>query len=94
MGRSLLIHIPPLPGGLFSRVNSLHSSMSIAYDFKLLSSGVQGMSLVMPMNEEAFWTITGEFDMTVLPNGSVPLDNTRLSEFVHLAECAHMACDF
>ena len=68
--------------------------MSIAYDFKLLSSGVPGMSLVMPMNEEAFESITAEFDMTVLPNGSAPLDNTRLSEFVHLAECAHMACDF
>lgn len=68
--------------------------MSITYDFKLLSSGVQGMSLVMPMNEEAFDSITDEFDMTVLPNGSAPLDNTRLSEFVHLAESAHLACDF
>ena len=68
--------------------------MSIHYDFKLLSSGVPGMSLVMPMNEEAFESITGEFDMTVLPNGSAPLNNNRLSDFVHLAECAHMACDF
>jgi len=68
--------------------------MSTHFDFKLLSSGVQGMSLVMPMNEEAFDSITGEFDMTVLSNGSAPLDNSRLSEFVHLAECAHLACDF
>ena len=68
--------------------------MSITYDFKLLSSGVSGMSLVMPMNEEAFESITEEFDMTVLSNGSAPLDNSRLSEFVHLAECAHLACDF
>ena len=86
--------IPPLSGGFFLRVHELLSSMSIAYDFKLLSSGVRGMSLVMPMNEEAFESITGEFDMTVLPNGSAPLDNTRLSDFVHLAESAHMACDF
>ena len=76
------------------RVNYLLYSMSIHYDFKLLSSGVPGMSLVMPMNEDAFGTITDEFDMTVLPNGSAPLDNTRLSDFVHLAESAHMACDF
>jgi hypothetical protein len=68
--------------------------MTVTYDFTLLSSGVRGMSLVMPMNEDAFDATTGEFDMTTLPNGSVPLDNSRLSEFVHLAECAHMACDF
>ena len=68
--------------------------MTVTYDFRLISSGVPGMSLVMPMNEEAFDSITGEFDMTILPNGSAPLDNSRLSDFVHLAESAHMACDF
>jgi hypothetical protein len=68
--------------------------MSINYDFTLISSGVPGMSLVMPQNEEAFDTITGEFDMTVISNGGAPLDNSRLSDFVHLAERAHLACDF
>ena len=68
--------------------------MSVTYDFQLLSSGVPGMSLVMALNEDAFETITGEFDMTVISDGSAPLDNTRLSEFVHLAERAHLACDF
>ena len=67
---------------------------TITYDFKLLSSGVPGMSLVMAQNEEAFDTITGEFDMTVVAGGGAPLDNSRLSEFVHLAERAHLACDF
>jgi len=52
------------------------------------------MSLVMSMNEDAFETITGEFEMTTIADGSVPLDNSRLSEFVHLAERAHFACDF
>jgi hypothetical protein len=68
--------------------------MSVTYDFQLLSSGVPGMSLVMSMNEDAFETITGEFEMTTIADGSVPLDNSRLSEFVHLAERAHFACDF
>ncbi len=68
--------------------------MSVTYDFKLLSSGVPGMSLVMAQNEEAFDAITGEFDMTVISNGAAPLDNSRLSDFVHLAECAHLACNF
>ena len=52
------------------------------------------MSLVMAQNEEAFDAITGEFDMTVISNGAAPLDNSRLSDFVHLAECAHLACNF
>ncbi len=52
------------------------------------------MSLVMAQNEDAFETITGEFDMTTISNGGAPLDNSRLSEFVHLAESAHFACDF
>ncbi len=68
--------------------------MSITYDFQLLSSGVPGMSLVMSMNEDAFETITGEFDMTVISGGGAPIDNSRLSDFVHLAERAHLACDF
>ncbi len=68
--------------------------MSVTYDFKLLSSGVPGMSLVMSMNEDAFETITGEFDMTTIADGSVPLDNSRLSDFVHLAERAQLCCDF
>jgi len=68
--------------------------MTVTYDFRLISSGVPGMSLVMAQNEDAFDTITGEFDMTVISNGGAPLDNSRLSEFVHLAESAHLACDF
>ena len=52
------------------------------------------MSLVMPMNEEAFDAITDEFEMTVISNGSAPLDNNRLSDFKHLAERAQLACDF
>ena len=68
--------------------------MSTTYDFQLLSSGVPGMSLVMSMNEDAFETITGEFDMTTIADGSVPLDNSRLSEFAHLAERAQLCCDF
>ena len=68
--------------------------MSVTFDFTLVSSGVPGMSLVMAQNEEAFETITGEFDMAVIASGGAPLDNSRLSDFVHLAESAHLACDF
>jgi hypothetical protein len=68
--------------------------MSTTYDFQLLNSGVPGMSLVMSMNEDAFSFITDEVDMTTIADGSVPLDNSRLSSFVETAESAHLCCDF
>ena len=52
------------------------------------------MSLVMSMNEDAFSFITDEADMTTIADGSVPLDNKRLSSFVENAESAHLCCDF
>jgi hypothetical protein len=68
--------------------------MSTTYDFQLLTSGVPGMSLVMSMNEDAFSFITDEADMTTIADGSVPLDNSRLSSFVENAESAQFCCDF
>ena len=52
------------------------------------------MSLVMSMNEDAFSFITDEADMTTIADGSVPLDNKRLSSFVENAESAQFCCDF
>ena len=68
--------------------------MTMTYDFQLLSSGVRGMSRVMSMNEDAFSFITDEADMTTIADGSAPLDNTRLSDFIDIAERAHLSCDF
>ena len=68
--------------------------MTVAYDFQLLNSGVPGMSLVMSMNEDAFSFITDEADMTIIADGSAPLDNTRLSDFIETAERAQLCCDF
>jgi hypothetical protein len=68
--------------------------MSISYDFQLLSSGVRGMSRVMAMNETAFSFITDEADMTTIADGSAPLDNSRLSDFIETAERAQLSCDF
>lgn len=68
--------------------------MTTTYDFQLLSSGVPGMSLVMSMNEDAFSFITDEVDMTTIADGSAPLDNSRLSDFIETAERAHLSCAF
>ena len=68
--------------------------MTVTYDFQLLNSGVPGMSLVMSMNEDAFSFITDEADMTTIADGSAPLDNNRLSDFIDIAERAHLSCAF
>ena len=52
------------------------------------------MSLVMSMNEDAFSFITDEVDMTTIANGAAPLDNSRLSDFIDIAERAQLSCDF
>ena len=52
------------------------------------------MSLVMSMNEDAFSFITDEADMTTIADGSAPLDNSRLSDFIETAERAQLSCDF
>ena len=66
--------------------------MTVTYDFQLLNSGVPGMSLVMSMNEDAFSFITDEADMTTIADGSAPLDNSRLSDFIDIAERAQLRC--
>ena len=68
--------------------------MTVTYDFQLLNSGVPGMLLVMSMNEDAFSFITDEADMTTIADGSAPLDNSRLSDFIEIAERAQLCCAF
>ena len=82
-----------LTGGIFCCV--LHRLlMSVTYDFKLISSVIPGISLVMAQNEEAYDAMTDEFDMSTIADGSAPMYNSRLSEFVELAESAQLCCDF
>ena len=68
--------------------------MSISCDFTRRASGLPGLSLVMPMNEYAFSFLTDEADITPIADGSAPLANTRLSDFVETAERAQLCCDF
>ena len=65
--------------------------MSISYDFQIISTtDVPGISLVMPMNEDAFSYLADEVDMTILPNGSSPIDTECVGDFISDAEHAHL----
>jgi len=68
-------------------------SLSITFDFQILTSDVPGMSLVMSMNEDAFSFVTDELQLNTLPDGSAPLSDSHLVEFIADAENAHL-CSF
>ena len=64
--------------------------MSVTYDFQIIRSDIPGMSLVMSMNEDAFSYLIDEADLNTLPDGSAPLSNNYLEDFIVDAEQAHL----
>lgn len=69
--------------------------MSVSYDFQIISkTDVPGISLVMPMNEDAFSYLSDEVDMTILPNGSSPIDTQSVGDFISDAEHAHLCSNY
>jgi len=44
------------------------------------------------MNEEAFDYVSDECDFTIMQDGSVPLFNDRVGDFISDAEQAHLSC--
>ena len=59
----------------------LRNHMSV--DFKIISNtAVSGISLVMPMTEDAYHFIEDECDMTILEAGCAPIDNEAVGDFI------------
>ena len=80
----------PVNTGSFLLCSFLQFNMSISYDFQIISTtDVPGLSLVMPMNEDAFSYLEDE-QMTILPNGSSPIDTDCVGDFINDAEWAHL----
>tara|TARA_R100001082_G_scaffold98272_1_gene66481 strand:+ start:566 stop:778 length:213 start_codon:yes stop_codon:yes gene_type:complete len=68
--------------------------MATSTDFCIYSNtGVTGVSLVMPMNEDAFSYLTEEEELRVLNDGSAPLATDKIGDFISDAGQAHMCCD-
>lgn len=56
-------------------------------DFKIIvDKSVKGLTLIHPMNEEAFDFITDELQFGYLPNGDVAMDTSDVDAFVAEAE--------
>ena len=61
-------------------------------DFRVVSdSSVPGISLVFAMNEDAYNYLCEE-DITVLPNGSAPIETNNVGDFISDAGWIHFAC--
>ena len=56
--------------------------MATSFDFTIISrTDVPGISLVVAQNEDAFSYLVDE-DMTILPNGSSPIDSDNVGDFI------------
>ena len=66
--------------------------MTTTFDFQIISNTlVPGISLVVAQNEDAFSYLTEEEEYTYLNDGSVPLVNEAIDDFILDAEHAHMS---
>ena len=69
--------------------------MSITYDFRIISdTKFPGISLVMAQNESAFNYLIEEEEFNCLSDGSVPLADYRVGDFINDAELAQMSTDY
>ena len=84
------------PSGRFvSLCSSTVLSMTTTFDFQIISNTlVPGISLVVAQNEDAFSYLTKEEEYTHLNDGSVPLVNEAIADFVSDAEHVHMSTAF
>jgi len=69
--------------------------MSTSFDFTIISgTPINGISLVMPQNEDAYSYIVDELKYHVFEDGSAPLFTEAVGDFISDAEQAHMCCSY
>lgn len=67
----------------------------ITYDFTIIGhSTIDGLSLVMAQNEDAFSYLTDELNYHILDDGSAPVYTEVVGDFISDAEQAHMSCNY
>jgi len=68
--------------------------MATSFDFQIISrTGVPGISLVLPQNEDAFTYITEEEELAYLQDGSVPLATDKVGDFISDCGWESFSCD-
>jgi len=65
--------------------------MAMTADFQVVvNSGIQGITLIEPMNEIASNYLTDELNLHVMDNGYCPMREQEVLTFVDSAERAHL----
>ena len=66
--------------------------MAVTTDFQIISNtAIPGLSLVMPLNEDAYNYLTEEAECAVLPDGSAPLFTDNVGNFISDAGWAQLS---
>lgn len=69
--------------------------MSVNFDFEIVGrSGIDGISLIVARNEDAFRYLTDELDMAIMDDGSSPVATEKVGDFISDAEWAHLCCEY
>ena len=67
--------------------------MTVTFDFKIIGqTGIPKISLIEAQNEQAFNFIKDEENLAILPNGSAPIFDSSIDNFITDAEQAHLCC--
>ena len=65
---------------------------TFTYDFQIVDTNLLGVSLVCAQNEDAFRYLVEEANYTVFEDGTAPLFDESVGDFISDAEHAHLCC--
>ena len=70
--------------------------MSVNFDFEIIdcSRDLQGISLIVARNEDAFRYLTDEADLPIMDDGTAPLPTEYVGDFISDASWAHLCCEY
>ena len=68
--------------------------MSVTFDFRIVESNIDGISAVIPQNEEAFSYLIEEAHFTVFSDGSAALFDENVGDFISDAGHAQLCCEY
>ena len=67
--------------------------MSVTYDFQIVGTNLAGVSAVIAQNEDAFRYLVDEVNYAVFEDGTAPLFDDRIGDFISDAGHAHLCCE-
>ena len=69
-------------------------TMSVTYDFQILDTNLNGVSQIVPQNEDALRYMVDEAHLAVFEDGAAVLFDERVGDFISDASYAHLCCEY